>query len=354
MNDVIVIGGGQSGLAAARAVRERGLAPVVLEAGPEPIGSWPSYYDSLTVFSPVRFSSMPGLPFPGEPEHYPRRDEVVDYLRTYAAGLDVDIRTGTRVDSIEADDGRFVVRTTAGETLPAAGVVAASGSFGKPHRPVVPGQEGFTGRLIHVADYRQPTPYAGQRIVVVGAGNSAVQVGYELAEVARVTLATRHPIGFLPQIRHGRDLHHWLTTSGFDDLPPEWLARIVPTTLVLDTGDYRNALESGRMDQRPMFDRFDGERVVWPDGVTERVDTVIYATGYRPDLDYLEPLGALDKGAPRHSGGLSTTHPGLVYLGLEFQRSFASNTLRGVHRDAAYVAGPLAAHVGRAAVAVGL
>jgi putative flavoprotein involved in K+ transport len=354
MNDVIVIGGGQSGLAAARALRDRGLAPIVLEAGPEPVGSWPSYYDSLTVFSPVRFSSMLGLPFPGEPDHYPRRDEVVDYLRTYAAGLDVDIRTSTRVASVEADDGGFVVRTADGDAMPAAGVVAASGSFGNPYRPSLPGQDGFSGQLLHVADYRSPMPYAGQRVVVVGAGNSAVQVGYELGEVADVTLATRHPLAFLPQCRQGRDVHYWLTSSGFDDLPPEWLARVVTTPLVSEVGGYRLALESGRMDQRRMFTRYDGDRVVWPDGTAERVDTVVLATGYRPDLAYLEPLGALDKGAPRHSGGLSATHLGLGYVGLEFQRSFASNTLRGVHRDAEYVAGPIAAHVRKAPAAVGL
>ena len=117
-----------------------------------------------------------------------------------------------------------------------------------------------------------------------------------------------------------------MTTSGFDELPPEWLARIVANRFVMDTGEYLKALESGLIKRRPMFTRFDDDAMVWSDGSRERADAVIYATGYRPDLAYLEPLGALEAGTPRHYGGISTTHLGLVYVGLEFQRSFSSNT----------------------------
>jgi putative flavoprotein involved in K+ transport len=298
---------------------------------------------------------MPGLDFPGDPDHYPHRDEVVAYLRRYAAGLDAELRTGTPVTAVERGEaGGFLVRTAAGQTFRAAGVVAATGSFGNPYLPVLPGQEHFPGRLLHVAAYRSPHQHAGERIVVVGAGNSAVQVGYELAQVATVTLATRHPVNFHPQWRGGQDLHHWLVTTGFDLLPPQWLSHYLGDRWVLDPGKYRHALEAGWMDRRPMFTGFDTDRVVWPDGTREHVDTVLFATGYHPCLDYLRPLGALDGGMPLHSGGISATHPGLVYLGLEDQRSFSSNTLRGVHRDADHVIAPLAAQVRNAPAAVGL
>jgi putative flavoprotein involved in K+ transport len=354
--DVVVVGAGQSGLAAARALQVHGISPVVLEAGLEPAGSWPRYYDSLTLFSPARYSAMPGLGFPGDPDHYPHRDEVVAYLRRYAASLDADIRTRTPVTAVETDgQGGFLVRTATGQAFRTAGVVAASGSFGNPYVPVVPGQDRFAGRQLHVAGYRSPPQHAGERIVVVGAGNSAVQVGYELAVAGTVTLATRRPVTFHPQRRDGQDLHYWLVTSGFDLLPPEWLSHYFPGRWVVDTGKYRHALEAGWMDRRPMFTAFDADRVVWSDGTTEQVDTVVYATGYRPDLGYLASLGALDRnGMPRHCGGISCTHPGLAYVGLEFQRSFSSNTLRGVHRDAEHVIAPLVAHVRNAPAAVGL
>jgi putative flavoprotein involved in K+ transport len=355
VTDVVVIGAGQSGLAATRALQAHGISPVVLEAGPEPTGSWPRYYDSLTLFSPVGYSSMPGLNFPGHPDHYPHRDEVVSYLRRYAASLGADIRTGTRVTAVEAhgQDG-FVVHTAAGETVHSRGVVAATGSFGNPYVPHLPGQDRFTGRTLHVASYRNPHGSAGERIIVVGAGNSAVQVGYELSQVATVSLATHHPVIFVPQCRGGKDVHYWLKATGFDLLPPEWLRHYLGGRTVDDTGKYQHALETGQLGRRPMFTAFEGDSVVWPDGNREHADTVLFATGYRPDLDYLSPLGALDGGVPLHSGGISAKHPGLVYVGLEFQRSFSSNTLRGVYRDAEHVIGPLVAHVRNAPAALGL
>ncbi|ONK12991.1 putative oxidoreductase CzcO [Streptomyces sp. MP131-18] len=350
-----VIGGGQSGLAAAHAARQAGLVPVVLEASDRAAGSWPSYYDSLTLFSPAAFSAMPGLPFGGDGERYPHRDEVVDYLTHYAAGLDAEIRTGVRVESVEPDSDGFVLRTSDGSQLAADGVVAATGSFSNPLVPALPGQETFTGELLHSAGYRNPDAYAGKRVLVVGGGNSAVQIAHELARAARVTLASRAPLTFLAQRRDGKDLHHWLAGTGFDDLPPAWLARVVPGTLVLDDGRYACALDEGVFDRRPVFSALEGDSAVWADGSREAVDVVLLATGYRPALGYLAKTGALDAdGMPLHAGGLSLTQPGLVYLGLEFQRSFASNTLRGVARDAAHVVAALSAHVRGAAPAVGL
>ena len=353
--EVIIIGAGQSGLAAVRALQDHGICPVVLEAGSEPVGSWPRYYDSLALFSPAGYSGMPGLGFPGDPGRYPHRDEVVSYLRRYAAGLGADIRTSTPVTAVEAHgQAGFLVHTGTGQTLRAAGVVAATGSFGNPFVPALPGQDRFTGRVQHVASYRNPDHYAGERVIVVGAGNSAIQVGYELAQVATVTLATRHPVTFHPQRHGGHDLHYWLKTTGFDLLPPEWLRHYLGGRWVVDTGKYQHALQAGQLDRRPVFTAFDRDHIIWPDGTREKADTVLFATGYRPDLDYLSSLGTLENGMPRHVGGISTTHPGLAYVGLEFQRSFSSNTLRGVHRDAGHVAAPLAAHVRNAPAAVGV
>lgn len=350
-----MIGAGQSGLAAASALHELGVAAMVLEAGDHRAGSWPQYYDSLRLFSPAGFSSMPGMRFPGDPDHYPARDEVADYLDRYADTIGVEIQTRTRVMSVRRADRGFEIGTSDGRRLRAAGIVAASGSFSNPYRPPLRGQERFTGQLVHVAQYRNPAPFAGSRVIVVGAGDSAAQVANELAPVADVTIAARHPLRFIPQRIGGHDVHYWLRETGFDSLPAGWLSKISDGSVITDSVGFQETLADGLLDVRPMFTRLDGNEVVWGEDERERVDAIVLATGYRPSLDYLRNLGALDPiGAPLHVGGVSTTHLGLVYVGLEFERSFASNTLRGVSADAGAVAAPLAAWVHDAPAAVGL
>ncbi|WP_245623264.1 NAD(P)-binding domain-containing protein [Spirillospora albida] len=211
----------------------------------------------------------------------------------------------------------------------------------RPHRPSLPGLDEFGGTVLHSADYRRPEGFAGMRVVIVGGGNSAVQIAIELAAVAgaRVTPATRYPLRFMPQRILGRDAHLWLQRTGLDTA--SWARPLLAGgkgTPVMDTGTYRGRIAAGNPDRRPMFTRLDGDRVAWPDGTGERVDVVLLATGYRPGVDYLAALGALDaEGRPAHRGGVSTTHPGLGYVGLEWQRSFASATLRGVGADARHV-----------------
>ncbi|MGI6877897.1 flavin-containing monooxygenase [Microbacterium sp. gxy059] len=335
---LLVVGGGQAGLAAARAGRERGWEPVVLEAGEEPVGSWPRYYDSLRLFSPRRFSGFPGFPFVGDPDDYPGRDEVARHLRGYAEWLGVEVRTGARVVDVRAEGSGFTAELTDGGAIAGDALIAASGSFANPCVPTIPGRDRYEGRVLHVAGYRSPEEFAGQRVVVVGAGNSAVQVAHELAEHARTSLAVRDRVRFAPQVVAGRDLHWWLRATRADLLPPAVLARLVTGTPVIDTGKYRRAIDEGRPDRRPMFTAFTEDGVAWPDGAWERVDAVVFATGYRPHLRYLGSLGVLDEaGTPRHDRGVSAVRPGLGFLGLEFQRSFSSNTLRGVHRDAGHV-----------------
>ncbi|NRQ35499.1 NAD(P)/FAD-dependent oxidoreductase [Nonomuraea sp. NN258] len=346
---VLIVGAGQSGLAAAHAALEQGLRPVLREASGRAAGSWPRYYDSLALFSPARYSGLPGLPFDGDPERYPRRDEVAAYLERYAAvltGRGAELRTGARVERVRPAGGSgFVARLADGEELTVPALIAATGSFGRPHLPALPGLDTFTGPVLHAAGYRSPASLPGEHVLVVGTGNSAVQIAYELAAERRVTLAGRTPIRFVEQRPLGRDLHFWFRVTGFDRLP---LARAdaPPASPVLDDGRYRRALRAGRYTRRAMFTRLDGDHAIWPDGRRERVDAVLLATGYRPDLPYLAGLGALTPGGhPRQRRGLSRTHAGLGYLGLEWQRTPASNSLRGVGADARHVVAALARHL---------
>jgi putative flavoprotein involved in K+ transport len=211
----------------------------------------------------------------------------------------------------------------------------------------------FQGAALHSFAYRDPAPFRGQRVIVVGAGNSAVQIATELAQVAHVTLATREPLRFVNQRPYGRDIHFWWWLTRFDTRPLDsaigtWLNRLAAGKgpRVLDTGVYRAALAAKKPDWRSMFTHFTEGGIVWDDGSAEDGDTVIFATGYRSNLAYLESLGALDvEGQALHRHGVSLSVPDLYFVGLSNQRTFASATLRGVGPDAAVVVRHLTRHL---------
>jgi putative flavoprotein involved in K+ transport len=355
--DALVVGAGQAGLAAGYHLKRAGLSFAILEASEEPGGSWPGYYESLTLFSPSRYSGLPGMPFPGDPERYPTRNEVMAYLRRYAEAFGLPVSTGERVLRAERPAERasagFRLLTEDGGEHRGLTLIAATGSFAKPHRPRFPGQGTFRGRILHVAEYRNAEPFLGKRVVVVGAGNSAVQIAHELAGVAETTLATRSPLRFEPQTILGRDVHFWLSVSGLDRLPLGRLFDVSEPGGVVDDGTYAAAVRSGRPDRRPVFSRFTESGVVWDDGEEEAVDAVVLATGYRPNLDYLRPLGVLrEDGRPDQRAGIARTVGGLYFVGLPFQISFASATLRGVGPDAEFVVARASRFVARGAPAM--
>lgn len=339
--DVIVIGGGQAGLATGYHLQREGLRFVILEAGAEPTGSWPRYYDSLKLFSPARYSSMPGMPFPGDPERYPARDEVVAYLRAYAMRFNLPIVTNARVEAVEKQGTTFTVTTSDGIERSARSVIAASGAFNRPFVPTIEGQDTYTGQILHSSVYRHPRPFMGKRIAVVGAGNSAVQIATELARFADVTLTSRDPVKFMRQRFLGRDAHFWLRITGIDTFNKQfsgWNPLPKGGNAVLDTGIYQAALKSGKPAYRPLFRRFTVTGVVWNDGTEVSFDAVIFATGFKPNFPYLQNLGVLDEyGNAQHKGGISTAMSGLYYVGISGQRSIASATIRGVGDDASYV-----------------
>lgn len=214
--DALVIGGGQAGLATGYHLQRTGLRFVILEAGNEATGSWTRYYDSLKLFSPARYSSLPGLPFAGDPERYPARDEVVDYLRRYARHFHLPIVTNTRVERVERHDSIFHVLTNHDQTLTARSLIAATGAFSRPHIPQFEGQDAYAGQILHSSAYINPLPFKDQRVLVIGAGNSAVQIAAELARFAQVTLTSREPVRFRRQRILGRDIHFWIRITGYD------------------------------------------------------------------------------------------------------------------------------------------
>jgi putative flavoprotein involved in K+ transport len=161
--DTIVIGAGQAGLSAGYHLQQSRRRFLILEASDRLGGSWPCFYDSLLLNSPARYSSLPGLPFPGDPNHYPHRDEVVAYLRSYAAHFKLPVVTGARVIQVEHTGQIFRLATSRGR-YETRTVVAATGFFGQPNLPHIPGQSAFRGQHLHAADYRRPEPFRGSAL----------------------------------------------------------------------------------------------------------------------------------------------------------------------------------------------
>ncbi|MDH0894973.1 MULTISPECIES: NAD(P)/FAD-dependent oxidoreductase [unclassified Pseudomonas] len=328
--DAIVIGAGQAGLAAGWHLRQQGLDFLILDEQQRPGGNWHNYYDSLKLFSPAAYSSLPGMAFPGEAKHYPLRHEVVRYLEDYAKRFQLPIRPNTRVSAVRRDEAGFSVDSADGQHFLTKALIVASGGFSRPYIPSIPGLDSFGGTRLHSAQYRNSAGFEGQRIVVVGAANSAVQIAHELAQVAQVTLASREAIRFMPQRTLGADFHDWLKWTGLGN--SRWLSD--QSTPVLDDGTYRRALKAGRYSQRPMFQQVTPTGIVWADGQEERIDSLIFATGFRPNLPFLEGLPVMDdRGDVLQRHGIATRVPGLYFVGLPKQRNFASATLRGVGPD---------------------
>lgn len=343
--DVVVIGAGQSGLALGRELARAGRRFVVVEATPEVGAAWRGRWDSLVLFTPRRYSGLPGLPFPGDPDGYPTRDEVVSYLERYASTFELPVRVDSPVRALRpGSDGRFLVDTSSG-LLEADAVVVATGPFGAPFVPSL--AAGLASDVVQMpaTDYRRPSDVPPGRILVVGGGNTGFQLVKELSATHDVQLAVGTRQTPLPQRLLGRDIFWWLTKSGI-------LRKSVDTRLGRrardrDTliGSSPRALERRhRVAVRPRVVRAEGRTIGFADGSEGEFDAVVWATGYRPDHSWVElPLFG-DDGRPRHRRGV-TDVPGVYFLGLSWQHTRGSALIGFVGDDAAFVAGEIAAHL---------
>lgn len=338
--DSIVIGGGQSGLAAAYYLQKEKLNFIILEKNPVNLGSWAKYYDSLTLFSPAEYSSLPGLDFPGGADRYPHRDEVVQYLKSYAAHFNFTIHHNSDVIKVEKNEGIYLIKTSNNEVFHTRSIICASGSFTNPNIPNLNGMNDYNGLIIHSKDYKNDEKFRNKRVIVVGGGNSAVQIAVELSNTADVTIATISPLKFVPQLFLGKDLHFWLTRTGLDkDTSAEGKRYLMKSINgVIDDGFYQNAIDQNKPKSQKMFQKFTKTGVVWEDNTHEDVDAVILATGYRPNFEYLKDLNVLDtSGNPLQKNGINLSSEKIHFIGLPFQTSFASATIRGSGIDAEIV-----------------
>lgn len=333
--DVVIIGGGQAGLAIGYFLRRSGLSFVILDAEPGPGGAWRHAWPSLRLFSPAQWSSLPGWPMPSTGDAYPSRDEVIAYLTAYEGRYALPVRRSTSVSQVCAERDGLVVHTADG-AWKARAVVSATGTWSAPHIPAYPGQENFGGQQLHSARYAGPEAFAGKRVLVVGGGNSGAQILAEVSLVAEASWVTPHEPIFLPDDVDGRVLFERATArwqaqegTGPQAPPPGGLGDIVMIPPV------KAARERGVLHAVRLFSRFTQSGVVWPGGAEEAIDAVIWCTGFGPALGHLAPLDVLTpEGKMAVSGTRSLAEPRLWLVGYGEWTGFASATLVGVMRGA--------------------
>jgi len=332
--DILVIGAGQAGLAVGYYLCRTRYTWVILNTEPAPGGAWRHGWDTLHLFSPAQWSSLPGWPMPPSAEDIPTRDEVIAYFVAYEARYKVPIQRPVRVTAVRPGDGSLLVESDRG-VYHARAVVSATGTWQKPYVPSFPDQAQFRGIQFHSADYRTPELFEGQRVLIVGGGNSGAQILAEVSLVAETTWVTLEPPHFLPDDVDGRVLFEHATArfkalqEGRTLEPSGGLGDIVMVPSV------RAARERGVLHSVRPFVTFTENGVIWPDGRSTIVDSVIWCTGFRPALDHLAPLDVIEAdGHIAVKGTHAVREPRLWLVGYGEWTGFASATMIGVGRTA--------------------
>jgi putative flavoprotein involved in K+ transport len=330
---VAVIGAGQAGLAMGYFLRRQGRRFVIVERATSIGSAWRERWHSLTLFTPRRYSALPGLPFPGDPDGYPTRDEVIAYLERYAESFDLPVELNSEVKKLE----RFRLELD-GRTISADQVVVATGPFQTPYVPELAEKLSADVFQTHAVGYRRADEVPAGTLIVVGGGNTGFQIAKELSATHKVVLSVGSHQKPLPQRVLGRDLFWWLTKMRILDKTVESrLGRKLSTRDTLIGSSPRELKKRHGVELKPRVVEADGRRVRFEDGNELEVDAVIWATGYRPDYSWIELPIFDEDGRPRHRRGV-TDAPGLYFLGLTWQHTRGSALIGWVKDDASFIA----------------
>ena len=355
----LIIGAGQSGLAAGYHLAQRGL-PFLIVDGDRRIGDhWREHWDSLRLFSPAAVDGLPGMAFPTKPSHFPTGREMGDYLAAYAKRFDLPVVSGTIVERVRRVDGDRYEATAGGRRFVADQVIVAAGAFRSPNVPAIAASLDPAIRQFHSSEYQNPSQLRDGPTLVVGLSHSGADIAVELAKTRTTYLSGKSAGEFpmqvtdTPRARFGWLIVRFLATRVLTLATPIGrrmaphvrsggapLLRVRSKDLAAAGVIRHDAKTTGVSDGKPMLD----------DGTVLDVANVIWATGFRPDYGWVEvPEFVGEDGWPTGKRGVASAAPGLYFLGVPFQWAFASMNVFGVGRDAAYLVDRIVERVAAAA-----
>jgi putative flavoprotein involved in K+ transport len=353
--DTVVIGGGQAGLATGYHLKRLGQDHLILDEHERPGDVWRERWDSLRLFTPGRYSSLPGMAIPGFAHSLPGKDDVAAYFQAYAAQFDLPVRGCTHVERLTFEDGRYLVHARYRQ-FRAANVVVATGTF---HHPRIPEfADSLRGGIVqlHSSAYQRPSQIQDGPVLVVGAGSSGSEIAMELAAGHKVWLSGRDPgqEPIAPRLLDDRVVTPlmWFMASRVINVanpigrkvrnsflnPPRGIPRGRVT---------RKQILNAGIDWVPRTTSVTGGLPQLEDGRTLDVANVVWCTGFVPDFSWIELPVFADGGWPRHERGIVPSRPGLYFMGLPFQRTLSSALIGGVGRDAQHIARHLAQRAAR-------
>jgi putative flavoprotein involved in K+ transport len=340
--NTIVIGGGQAGLAAGYYLHQKGDSFVILDENIQMGETWRRRWDSLRLFTPSQANHLPGLKFPGADLYFPTKDEAATYLEQYVRQFDLPVQHGTKVEKLEQNGNGFTL--TAGvNTFHAQNVIIATGAFHTPYVPTIAKLLDPEILQIHSANYHKPSDVSGQNILVVGAGNSGAEIALELAKAGRNVWLAGRDVGRIPADKLGRILggrpYWWFMRTVMTIRTPVG-RRMRETVLTHGNPLIRASREEVAEAGVELVTRLMGAVNGKPQLESGRVlsaDGVVWATGFRPDYNWVK-LPVFDAaGRPQHQQGVVNDIPGLFFVGLHFQSGLTSSLMGGVGDDARYI-----------------
>lgn len=335
--DVLVIGGGQAGLSMGYYLKQTKLSFLIIDKGSTIGESWNRRYDSLTLFTPRSYSSLPGLSLKGDEKIYPTKDEIADYLSLYAHTFSLPIKLNTSVTKLNKEE-HFILNTTQGE-YHCRNVIVATGPFQDPFIPEFSHHLSKNIFQVHSSKYKNPSQLQEGTTLVVGGGNSGAQIAVEISKKSKVYLSVGHPLNFLPQDIGNKSIFWWFDKLGV--LKANVHSRVgqflknKPDPIF--GFELKTQLKNERIVLKPRVISAEKNQVLFEDVSTEKISNVIWATGFKSDYGWTNAPSILNKkGIPIHERGI-TSIKGLFFLGLPWQYRRGSALIQGVGRDSEFL-----------------